>query len=131
MRCKTKGGGKMDEKHEASGQKQKMEIEDSDQEHVEGLIVHSDKEIVCPVCGRQLHDMNLVDAEGIIDDKIYAAGGVLIVDSKVRLLCEFEHRYDGDWITIEEPHELVAVVDAEFNGTGECIRFVITDIRPG
>ena len=121
----------MYEKHEASGQKQKIEIEDSDQKHVKGLIETSEKEIVCPVCGRQLHDTNLVDAEGIIDDKIYAAGGVLIVDSKVTFLCEFEHRFDEDWITIEEPHELVAVVDAEFDGAGECIRFVITDIRPG
>ena len=121
----------MYEKHEASGQKQKMEIEDSDQKHVEGLIETSDKEIVCPVCGRQLHDTNVVDAEGIIDDKIYADGGMLIVDSKVKLLCEFEHRYDEDGFTIEESHELVAVVDAEFDGSGECIRFVITEIRPG
>jgi hypothetical protein len=55
---------------------------------------------------------------------------VLIVDSKVTFLCEFEHRYDEDWITIEEPHDLVAVVDAEFDGSGECILFVITEIRP-
>jgi hypothetical protein len=111
------------------GQKQKIEIKDSDQEHVNGSVVRSDKEIVCPVCGRQLHDTNLVDAEGIIDDKIYSEGEVLIVDSEVTLLCEFEHRYDEDGVTIEGPHNLVAVVDAEFDGSGECIRFVITDIR--
>jgi hypothetical protein len=113
------------------GQKQKIEIKDSDQEHVKGLIVRSDeKEIVCPVCGRQIHDTNLIDAEGVVDDNLYSEGDVLIVDSEVKLLCEFEHRYDDeDGVTIEGPHELVAVVDAEFDGSGECIRFVITDIR--
>jgi hypothetical protein len=110
---------------------QKMEVADSGQEHVDGAGMLSDKKVICPVCGNQIHDTNLVDAEGIVDDILYSYGGVLIVDSEVTLLCECEHRYDEDGFTIEEPHKLVAVVDAVFDESGKCTQFDITDIRPG
>jgi hypothetical protein len=116
----------MQEKHN-----QKIDIKDSECEDEHGTGILSDKKVVCPVCGSQLHEKNLVDKEGIIDDMLYSYEGVLIVDSEVTLLCECEHQYDEEEFPIEEPHKLVAVVDAVFDGSGECTQFEITEIRPG
>jgi hypothetical protein len=106
-----------------------IDEKDSDQEH--GTSILSDKKVVCPVCGKILHEINLVDKKGIIDEMLYSYEGLLIVDSEVTLLCECEHRYDGEEFTIEDPHKIVAVVDAVFDGSGECTQFEITEIRPG
>jgi hypothetical protein len=55
-------------------------------------------------------------------------GGVRIVDSKVRLECDVEHRFDEKGFTLDEPHELVVVVDAAFDGSGDCVLFAITEV---
>jgi hypothetical protein len=109
----------------------KLDKKDIDQEHEHGTSIPSDRKVVCPVCGSQLHEINLVDKEGIIDEMLHSYGGLLIVDSEVTLLCECEHRYDEEEFTLEDPHKIVAVVDAVFDGSGECTQFEITEIRPG
>ena len=107
----------------------KVDEKDIDSEH--GTSILSDRKVVCPVCGSQLHEINLVDKKGIIDEMLYSNEDVLIVDSEVTLFCECEHRYDEEEFTIEDPHKIVAVVDAVFDGSGECTQFEITEIRPG
>jgi hypothetical protein len=107
----------------------KIDKKDIDQEH--GTSILSDRKVVCPVCGSQLHEINLVDKEGIIDEMLYSYEGLLIVDSEVTLLCECEHQYDEEEFTLKDPHKLVAVVDVVFDGSGKCTQFEITEIRPG
>ena len=88
-----------------------------------------EKKFVCPVCGKLLHEKNLPDMESVIYDNLYYRGGVRIASPKVQLYCYFDHRYDEERFTIENPHSLVGVVDAEFD-QGECTGFVIAKIRP-
>jgi hypothetical protein len=107
----------------------KIDKKDIDSEH--GTSILSDRKVVCPVCGSQLHEINLVDKEGIIDEMLYSYEGLLIVDSEVTLLCECEHRYDEEEFTLGDPHKIVTVVDAVFDGSEECTQFEITEIRPG
>jgi hypothetical protein len=109
----------------------KIDKKDPGQKDENGTGILSDKKVVCPVCGSQLHERNLVDAGSIVDDILYSYEGVLIVNSEVTLLCECEHRYDEEEFPIEEPHKLVAVVDAVFDESGKCTQFDITEIRPG
>ena len=94
-----------------------------------GGTVKREKKFVCPVCGKLLHEKNLPDMESVIYDNLYYRGGVRIASPKVQLYCYFDHRYDEERFTIEEPHGLVGVIDAEFD-QGECTGFVIVEIRP-
>ena len=89
-----------------------------------------EKKFVCPVCGNQLHETNLPDKESIIRDNLYHEGGVLILSSHVLLLCNFEHLFEKEDITLDKPHELVAFVEAAFDQSGECTRFVLVKIQP-
>ena len=89
-----------------------------------------DMRFVCPVCKRVLHEDNLVDVRSVVEDNLYFVGGVLIV-GKVRLHCEFEHRFNEAEVSIDEPHKLMAVVDAEFDGSGGCVHFEIRKILAG
>jgi len=82
---------------------------------------------VCPVCTKLLHVDNLVDCRSIVEDNLYHVGGVLIVNSRVELHCSFEH-WCNEGYTLDEPHELMAVVDAVFDRSGDCIHFEIVDI---
>jgi len=95
------------------------------------VILRNEKEpiITCPIDGKPLHVNNLVDVKSIVDDNLYYVGGVLIV-GKVRLLCDFQHHYDEEGATIEEPHTLVAVIDAEFDQSGRCIHFDTVEVQP-
>ncbi len=88
------------------------------------------KSLICPVCGNLLHERNLPDMEGIIYDNLYHQGGVRIGSPRVRLYCDFEHCYDEEGFTMDDPHNLVGVVDAEFDHAGECTAFDIVEIRP-
>ena len=96
--------------------------------------MEEDKEKVatfcCPVCGNPLHETNLPDKESIVKDNLYHEGGVLILSSHVLLRCDFEHLFEKEDITLDEPHELVAFVEAVFDETGECIQFNISEIHP-
>ena len=90
---------------------------------------HKKETFVCPECRKLIHVNNFVDMKSIVDDNLYYVGGVLIV-GKARLLCDFQHRYDEEGATMEEPHILVAVIDAEFDQSGRCIRFDTVEVQP-
>ena len=92
---------------------------------------HKKERFVCPVCRKPLHKDNLVDARSVVEDNLYYVGGVLIVDCGVQLRCDFEHRFNKKEVSIDDPHKLVAVVDAEFGGSGECVQFEIKEILAG
>ena len=52
------------------------------------------EQIVCPVCKKVLHEIDLPNKYGVITDNVYSEGGILIVDSDVAIHCEFEHRHN-------------------------------------
>ena len=85
-------------------------------------------QFICPVCGNQLHETNLPDKESIVKDNLYHEGGVLILSSHVLLRCDFEHLFEREDITLDDPHKLVAFVEAAFDESGECTRFVLVGI---
>ena len=84
----------------------------------------------CPVCGKPLHKENLIDQKSVIEDNIYYVGGVRIINSCVQLHCDFQHQFNEDGSTIDEPHQLVGVVQAVFDDNGECVTFCIKEILP-
>ena len=88
------------------------------------------KKFVCPVCGGFLHEKNLPDMESIIYDNLYDQGGVRIGSPKVRLHCDFEHCFDEEGLTMDNPHDLVAFIDAEFDQAGDCTKFVLSGVHP-
>ena len=89
-----------------------------------------EKKFVCPVCGQILHEKNLPDMQSIIYENLYDQGGVRIGSPKVRLYCDFEHFFDEEGLTMDDPHDLVGAVDAEFDQAGDCTRFVLVKILP-
>lgn len=84
----------------------------------------------CPVCGELLHKKNLPDMESVIYDNLYHEGGVRIGSLRVWLHCDFEHLYDEEGFTIENPHDLVGYVDTAFDQSGECIKFSLSEVCP-
>lgn len=86
--------------------------------------------IICPVCRRILNSNNLVDMCSVVEDNLYYAGGVLIINSRVCLRCDFQHRFDKG-LTVDNSCHLVAVVDAEFDDKGKCVYFEIKEIMAG
>lgn len=84
---------------------------------------------ICPVCKNPIHETNAVDTKSIVEDNLYYVGGVLIKDCPVRLYCDFEHCYAEEGVTLDEPHDLVAVVEAVFDTKGNCTRFTIVEIH--
>ena len=92
---------------------------------------HTKERIVCPVCGKVLHEDNLPDKESIVKDNLYHEGGVLILSSHVLLRCDFEHLFEERDISIDDPHQSVAIVSATFDGSGECVQFEIVEVLPG
>lgn len=85
----------------------------------------------CPVCGKILSE-NLPTTEDVIDNGLYASvDHVRIVNSHVVLECLFPHYYDEEEDeTIENPHEVVIVIETEFDDKGNCTVFEILEIRP-
>ena len=90
-----------------------------------------DTAFICHVCKKPLHADNLVDMKSIVEDNLYYVGGVRVMNSRVPLACDFQHRFDKGGVTLDEPHELVAVVTAEFDGSGACIQFKIVEVLAG
>jgi len=86
---------------------------------------------ICPVCKKPLHEDNLVDMKSVVEDNLYYVGGVRIMNFRVPLACDFQHHFDKEEVTIDEPHKLVAVVNAEFDELGECVHFEIKEILAG
>jgi len=68
------------------------------------------KSLVCPVCGKLLHEVNLPDQESIIEDSLYYVDGVRIVNS--------------------QPHDLTGLVNVVFDGLGTCIQFNLVEVHP-
>lgn len=91
---------------------------------------HEKERIFCPVCGKLLHEDNLVDVKSVVEDNLYYVGGVSIVDCTVHLHCYFEHQFEETETTMDEPHKLMAAVDAEFDRSGVCVQFEIVEVLP-
>ena len=94
-----------------------------------GGTVKRKKKFACPVCGKLLHEKNLPDKKGFIDERLYHVGGFRIIANTV-LECDFIHFWDEEEDrTVDEPHDLTATVDVAFDQAGECTDFVIVEIH--
>ncbi len=95
------------------------------------ISAQKEKRFTCPVCGKSLGEDNLPDAESSIQDNLYdCSNKTIIINSKVTLKHEFPHFRDEDDVALEFPHDLVAVIEAEFDRRGECVSFAIQEILP-
>lgn len=91
----------------------------------------SEKEVMCPVCGKLLGKRNLPDAHAAIEDGLYFTGDVCIVNSQVTLHYDFVHYIDEEeGISVKEPHHITAVIQAAFDDTGRCATFHLVQILP-
>ena len=86
---------------------------------------------VCPVCKRPLPEDNLVDMGSVVEDNMYYAGGIRIVNSRIVLHCDCEHQCDEEGLKLDNPHKVVAVVNAEFDDEGSCVHFEIKEVLAG
>ena len=91
------------------------------------LVNEHENTLICPVCRRTLNSNNLVDMCSIVEDNLYYTGGVLIINSKVCLHCDFQHLFDKG-LPVDDPCQLVAVIDAVFDDKGKCVHFVVKEI---
>ena len=88
------------------------------------------KEFPCPVCGKRLGKRNLPGSKDVIEDGLYSNGNISIVNSTVILECGFPHYYcEEEEATVDEIHDVVAVIKAEFDDKGKCIQFDILEIQ--
>jgi hypothetical protein len=88
---------------------------------------HSEK-IVCPICKKVVHEIDLPNKEGVITDSIYYESDILIVDSDVTIHRKFEHMHDEQKNVLAEPHDIIAVCTTHFDETGECSSFEIVEL---
>ncbi len=86
--------------------------------------------LICPVCGKEIDEVNFPDAKSLVEDSLFLAG-LVVVNSSVCFLISIEHWHEKAEITLENPHELTAVVKCEFDGQGACIHFEVTEIHAG
>jgi hypothetical protein len=105
-------------------------LENTDEGHTNLVDTRREDTLDCPVCGRLLQKGDLADVQSVVEDNLYDLGGVRLVDSHVRLECDVEHRFDEKGFTLDEPHDLVVVVDAAFDESGSCVQFVIIGVVP-
>lgn len=91
---------------------------------------HSEK-IVCPVCKKVVHECDLPNKVGVIDENLYFGSGILIVDSDVTLYRRFEHMHEEQQDVVDEPHDIVGVLNTHFDETGECTVFEIVGSTGG
>ncbi|MBU7018939.1 MAG: hypothetical protein HXS44_15630 [Theionarchaea archaeon] len=88
------------------------------------------KEFPCPVCGKILGKRNLPGARDVIEDGLYSNGNISIVDSSVVLECRFPHYYcEEEEATVDEIHDVVAVIRVAFDKKGKCALFDILEIH--
>jgi len=104
--------------------------EETEMEGLPSACKEEPKRLVCPVCGKSLHEVNLPDQESIIEDSLYYVDGVRIVNSQVQLLCDFVHRFEKEEQTLDEPHDLTGLVNAVFDGLGNCTQFNLVKVHP-
>lgn len=94
---------------------------------VEGI---EGKEFPCPVCGKRLGKRNLPGAKDVVEDGLYSNGNISIVNSTVVLECRFPHYYcEEEDATVDEIHDVVAVIKVAFDDKGKCALFDILEIR--
>ncbi len=105
------------------------QIEEKEGNESEMLFVQRER-IICPVCGKEIDEVNFPDAKSLVEDSLFLAG-LVVVDSSVCFLIDIEHWYEKAEITLENPHELTAVVTCEFDSQGECIHFEIKGVLAG
>lgn len=88
------------------------------------------KEFPCPVCGRRLGKRNLPGVKDVIEDGLYSNGNTSIVNSTVVLECQFLHYYcEEEDATVDEIHDVVAIIKIVFDDKGKCVSFDILEIR--
>ncbi len=92
------------------------------------MLSSQDGRMICPVCGKEIHEVNLPDVKSVVEDRLSWVGFV-IVDSFVCLLVDCEHRFADREIALDNLHEFTAVVTCEFNSQGKCIHFEVIEIR--
>lgn len=87
---------------------------------------------ICPVCGRRISGKNLPTQESIITDEIFSnLEPDRIISSKVLIRHVFSHFYDEEKdCTMDDPHDLLSIIQAEFDGDGECIAFSLVKVYP-
>lgn len=89
-------------------------------------------QMICPVCGGILTKQNLPNAESVIaDGMFYMVKEDCIISSRVLIRHKFSHFYDEEKdCTMDDPHDLLSIIEAEFDGDGECIAFSLVKIYP-
>ena len=111
-----------------------LKEEDYSESILRQMPVESGKEcvtFVCPVCGKSVSNPHLPDVQSVITEEWYFVQRTRIVSSKVVFEHEFDHCHDEEEDSgMEELHKVVAVISAEFDGTGKCTVFDILEIRP-
>jgi hypothetical protein len=86
--------------------------------------------ITCPVCGGRISKEQLPDKESVIDDGMfYMIETDRIINSRVTIEHTFDHFFNEEEDRIRnDPHTLGSIIEAEFDGTGECIAFSVLKI---
>ncbi len=91
-------------------------------------VLFSQKRMMCPSCREGIHEVNLPDVKSIVEDTLTWLE-LVIVDSSVCFLIDCEHQYEDVGMTLDNPHELTAVVVSEFDSQGECTYFEVREVR--
>ncbi|MGC1121537.1 MAG: hypothetical protein WBA22_10635 [Candidatus Methanofastidiosia archaeon] len=86
--------------------------------------------ITCPVCGGRISEEHLPNKESVIDDGMfYMIETDRIIDSKITIEHTFDHFFNEEKDCIRnDPHTLGSIIEAEFDGAGECIAFSVLKI---
>jgi hypothetical protein len=95
-----------------------------------GLEPEPEFQIACPVCGGRISAEHLPNKESVIDDGMfYMIETDRIVNSRITLEHAFDHFFNEEEDCIRnDPHTLGSLIEAEFDGTGECIAFSVLKI---
>ncbi|MGC1119674.1 MAG: hypothetical protein WBA22_01155 [Candidatus Methanofastidiosia archaeon] len=93
---------------------------------------HEEFQTICPVCGGILCENNLPNVESVITDGIlFCSKKDRIINSRVLIEHKFNHFYNEDEdCTLVDPHTLISVIEAEFDGSGHCIAFSVVRVYP-
>jgi hypothetical protein len=86
--------------------------------------------ITCPVCGGRISEEHLPNKESVIDDGMfYMIETDRIINSKITIEHTFDHFFNEEEDCIRnDPHTLGSIIEAEFDGEGECIAFSVLKI---
>jgi hypothetical protein len=86
--------------------------------------------ISCPVCGGRISADQLPDKESVVDDGMfYMIETDRIVNSRITIEHTFDHFFNEEEDCVRnDPHTLGSIIEAEFDGTGECIAFSVLKI---